>query len=100
LPQIATLSLGEIDRVLAWQHRLLEFDATPLAEVVAEFNRRNVVQLRVIDPEIAALRISGTFRTDNIELLVNFMQQGPFGVRVDRHGDTEIELRRVGGHGP
>jgi hypothetical protein len=37
----ATLTPGEIARVLAWQHRLLNFTATPLGDIVAAYNRRN-----------------------------------------------------------
>ena len=48
-PEIATLTAGEIERVLAWQHRMIDFSAAPLTEIVAEFNRRNVVQLVLIE---------------------------------------------------
>jgi transmembrane sensor len=94
LPEIATLTLGEIERVLAWQHRLLEFTAAPLAEIVAEFNRRNVLQLVLMEPEIAATRVSGSFRSDNVEGFVNLLQGG-FGVRSERRGETEILLWKV-----
>lgn len=93
-PQIATLTVGEIERVLAWQHRLLDFTARPLAEVVAEFNRRNVVQLVVIDPELASVRISGAFRSDNIKGFVRLLEAG-FGVRTERRGETDILLRQA-----
>jgi transmembrane sensor len=92
-PQIATLTPGEIERVLAWQHRLLDFTAAPLTDIVAEFNRRNVVQLVVIDPELAAVRISATFRSDNIDGFVRLLEAG-FGARAERRGETEILLRQ------
>ena len=78
-PQIDTLTPGEIERVLAWQHRLLNFTAMPLREIVAEFNRRNVVQLVVADPELASVRISAAFRSDNSEILQRkvFAPQNP-----------------------
>ena len=93
-PQIATLTPGEIERVLAWQHRLLDFNATPLHEVVAEFNRRNVVQLLVIDPELAATRVRANLRSDNIDGFVRLLEAG-FGVRSEKRGDTEILLRKA-----
>lgn len=91
-PEIATLTTGEIERVLAWQHRLLDFTAAPLHEVVAEFNRRNVVQLVVVDPELAAIRVSAALRSDNIDGFVRLLEAG-FGARAERRGETEIVLR-------
>lgn len=93
-PQIATLTTSEIARVLAWQHRMLEFTAAPLGEVVAEFNRRNAVQIVVADPELAAVRISASFRSDNIDGFVRLVEMG-FGARADRNGTNEIRLRRA-----
>jgi transmembrane sensor len=93
-PQIATLTKGEIERVLAWQHRLLDFTAAPLAEIIAEFNHRNVVQLVLLDPELASVRISASFRSDNIAGFVHLLEAG-FEVRAERRGETEIRLRKA-----
>lgn len=93
-PQIATLTTGEIERVLAWQHRLLDFTAAPLNQIVAEFNRRNVVQLVIIDPELAALRVSASLRSDNIDGFVRLIEAG-FGARGEKRGETEILLRKA-----
>lgn len=91
-PQIATLTPGEVERVLAWQHRMLDFTAAPLTEIVAEFNRRNAVQLVVIDPGLAAVRVSATLRSDNVDGFVRLLEAG-FGARAQRRGDAEILLR-------
>jgi len=93
-PEIATLTPGEIERVLAWQHRLLDFNATPLREIVAEFNRRNVIQILVIDPELGSIPISATLRSDNIDGFVALLEQG-FGARAERRGDSEILIRKA-----
>jgi len=93
-PQIATLTPGEIERVLAWQHRLLDFTAAPMSEVVAAFNRRNHMQLILVDPELAEIRISATFRSDNIEGFVRLVEMG-FSTRAERHGESEIRLHNA-----
>lgn len=93
-PQIATLTPGEIARVLSWQHRMLDFTAAPMSEVVAEFNRRNGVQLVIADPELAAIPISANFRSDNIEGFVSLLEKG-FDTRAERHGESEIWLRKA-----
>lgn len=92
-PQVATLTPGEIERVLAWQYRLLDFNAAPLSAIAAEFNHRNAVQLVVTDPELAALRISAAFRSDNVDGFVRLLEAG-FGVRAERRSEIEIVLVR------
>ena len=91
--QIATLTQGEIERVMAWQHRLLEFTATPMSEIVGEFNRRNVAQLIIADPELGAMRMTVTFRSDNLEGFVRLVEGG-FGVKVERRSEAEIVLHK------
>jgi transmembrane sensor len=94
-PRVDLLTAGEIDRVLAWQHRVVDFTATPLREVAAQFNRRNVIQLVIADPELAAVKISATFRTDNVDGFVHLLEAG-FGAAAERRGADEIVLRRAG----
>ncbi len=92
-PEIATLTPGEIARVLAWQHRLLNFTATPLGDIVAAYNRRNATQLVLADPGLAALRVSASLRSDNVHGFVRLLETG-FGVRAELRGDSEILLSR------
>jgi transmembrane sensor len=92
-PEIATLTPGEIARVLAWQHRLLNFTATPLGDIVAAYNRRNATQLVLADPGLAALRVSASLRSDNVHGFVKLLETG-FGVRAELRGDSEILLSR------
>lgn len=94
LPQIATLTAREIERVLAWQHRMLTFNAAPLSDVVAEFNRRNVVQLVLLDPELAATPVSANFRSDNLGAFLRFLEMG-FGAQCEHRGELEIVLRKA-----
>ncbi len=93
-PQIALLTAGEIERVLAWQHRMLDFTAAPLADVVAEFNRHNTTQIVVADPELASVRISASFRSDNLDGFVRLVEVGSIA-RVERRSDHEILLRKA-----
>jgi len=93
-PRIATLTNGEIERVLAWQHRMLEFTAAPLEAVVAEFNRTNRLQLSIAETGIADVRLSASFRADNVEGFVRLLEVG-FGLRGERRGEREIMLRRA-----
>lgn len=91
--QVATLTEGEIERLLDWQPRLLDFTDTPLPAIAAEFNRRNAVRLVLADDALETVRISATFRSDNVDGFVNLLEAG-FGLRAERAGDT-ITLRRA-----
>jgi transmembrane sensor len=92
-PRVAALSAAEIARELAWQPRLLDFDSTPLAEVVAQFNVRNRTQLVLGDATLAGLPIVASVRSDNVEGFVRLLE-ATTDIRGERRGDT-ITLRRA-----
>jgi transmembrane sensor len=52
---------------LRWQ---LVFDNTPLDTAVAELNRYSTTQIKLADPELAHVRLSGTFTANRPELFV------------------------------
>lgn len=82
-PPVEVTSAAEIDRLLAWKPRLLDFDATPLTEVVATFNRSNVTQLTIADPAIGTLPIVASIRSDNLDGFVRLLE-ATMGVRAER----------------
>jgi transmembrane sensor len=72
--------------VKAWtQHRLV-FRSTPLAEVVAEFNRYNVRQMALRDPNLGGILISGVFSSTQPAALLRFLSEQP-GVKIDESTD-------------
>ena len=87
------VTAAEIARALAWQPRLLEFSSAPLAQVVAEFNRYNTLQISLADPDLASLPVIASFRSDNAEGFVRLLE-ATAGVRAERRGNT-ILLRRA-----
>lgn len=92
-PQVTTMPPAEIEARLAWQPRLLDFTDAPLGEILAEFNRRNPVRLSLDGPELARVRLSATFRSDNVDGFVRLMESD-FEMRAEWRGDGEIVLRR------
>jgi len=96
-PQIAPQSPAEIARRLAWQPQLRDFADTPLAEIVAEFNRRatSAAHPRIVlgDSDLGALRLGGSVYLDQPEAFARLVEQS-FGLRAERTGD-EIVLRRA-----
>ena len=93
-PVVVPASVPEIARLLDWQPRLLDFDSTPLAEVVETFNRLNPQHLVIGDEELRALTIVASIRSDNVEGFVRLLE-GTMGVRTERTEAGEIVLRRA-----
>jgi transmembrane sensor len=82
----------DIRRELAWQDRRLEFESTPLSEVVAEFNRHNHHKLVVADPRLAGRRFGGSFSAGNAEAFVRLLETR-FGVKTERcENETRLRL--------
>lgn len=69
----------------------LQFDEKPLREIVEDFNRRGSVQLVLADPSLAALPLSGRFRTDNTEAFVRLLESAGLA-RAERRSPAEIVL--------
>ena len=93
-PRVERVSSEGIREALAWQERKLVFAETPLRDVVAQFNRRNLVQLTIGDPDLAGRPVGGTFAADNVGAFVRlFEESGDFV--AERRGEREIVLRRA-----
>jgi len=92
-PQVVLMSPEDIVRQLSWQPQLLDFSSTALGEVVSEFNRRNRLQLIVADPDLNALPIVASFRSDNVDGFVRLLEITA-DVRAERRGDREIVLHK------
>jgi transmembrane sensor len=88
---VATVPVAEMSQLLAWQSKRLEFVSTPLADMVAEFNRYNRHQLVIADPRLAERRFGGTFAAGDYDELVRLLE-ADFGVVAER-GETETKLR-------
>jgi len=93
-PRVETLTAAQLEARLAWQPRLLDFTDAPLGEIVSEFNRRNLVQLVLADPALAGVRLSATFRSDNVEGFVRLMASD-FDMKSEWRGEKEIALARA-----
>lgn len=69
-----------------------EFDMAPLSEVIAEANRGSGIPIRVSDPAVGAIKVSGRFRIDNPERVADRLAT-LFDLEVDRTRQDEILLR-------
>jgi transmembrane sensor len=93
-PVVVPASEREIAQLLDWQPRLLDFESTSLAEVVAIFNRHNPGCLVIGDDALRTLPIVASIRSDNVEGFVR-MLEATMGVRAERRQAGEIVLFRA-----
>lgn len=96
-PQASAVSEHEMAERLAWRVPRLEFNATPLAGVVAVFNRHATgdkpVHLALADPALGTLPLSGVIRADNVGVLLNILDTS-YGVKARRGDRGELVLHR------
>jgi len=72
---------------LSWRQGMLVFDQYTVERAAEEFNRYNRRKIIVTSPEAAAIRIGGTFETDNIDGFVELLQQG-YGLKIEKTDDS------------
>ncbi len=94
LPAVTRLDPEQLREALAWQQERLVFADTPLREVVDQFNRRNVLQVRFGDEQLGTRLVGGTFAANNVEAFVSLLERGG-DLTAERRGEREIILRRV-----
>ncbi len=92
-PSVVNLAPAQLEQELLWQPKILDFDNASLAEIVAEFNRRNPVHLVIDQDSTAERRMTANFRSDNMEGFVRLLESN-FGIIAERVGDHEIRLKR------
>ncbi|MBU2363275.1 MAG: FecR domain-containing protein [Alphaproteobacteria bacterium] len=81
-----------LQRRVAWRDGVIELRGETLEQAVAEFNRYRTAKLVVGDPNLAGLRVGGTFGTDEAEKFVGALRSG-FNVRtVQGEGGTTYLL--------
>lgn len=75
------------------QPLIREYERTPLSAVIAEANRDSGTSIRLADPGIGALRVSGRFRVDNADQVADRLAV-LFDLDVERTKSDEITLRK------
>lgn len=80
--------------VAPWREGRVAFDDTPLAQALAEFERYGDTRLRITDPAVGALRLSGSFDVRNADSFARAIQRMlPVRLRA-QGGQMEIVLLR------
>ena len=89
---ITRLEKTQLVQRTAWQNGVIQFDGETLDQAVAEFNRYRRTPIVIGDPQLASIRIGGTFKPANSDQFVSALRQS-FGIRsVADKGDSIILL--------
>jgi len=61
------VSSADLNKALAWKQGVVEFHDQPLSEAIDLLNRYTRAQIVIKDPRVAALRITGVFKTGDMQ---------------------------------
>lgn len=88
---VVAINVGsKVRRSLSWRHGTLEFDQSSLAVVADQFNRYNLKQLVLMDPETAQIRVGGSFDATGVDAFARLLASG-FDLHVETKGN-EIQV--------
>ena len=76
----------EVANRLSWRDGMLAFDATPLDDVAAEFNRYNRQRLVIASPSVGTMRIGGRFRASHVDGFAALLRDA-YGLKITKTAD-------------
>lgn len=89
---VTELDPAELSRRLAWRIPMLELNFTPLGEVVAVVSQHAGVPIRLADPSLAKLKLTGRLRANNLSVLLQILESS-YGLRCEKYPSGEIVLQ-------
>jgi transmembrane sensor len=78
---IQQLAKSALEHKLAWREERIVFDDVSLGEAVAQVNRYSQTALKIVDPALMDLHVSGAFSTADVPVFIRSLEQG-FGLQV------------------
>jgi transmembrane sensor len=91
---VQRVSPAQLSSEMAWREGAIIFDGQPLAQAIAEIERYTDARIVVTDPDIAALRVGGRFRTDDVPGFFQGLEAAlPVSVRRTPDGAVYVEPR-------
>ena len=92
LHAVATADVG---RQMAWQRGELVAEEMPLPELVRQLQRYHPTRILIVDPDVAALTVSGVFRLDNLEAILQALEVS-LDLEAARLDDSSVQLLKAG----
>ena len=92
---VIPVTAQQVSTELAWREGAIVFDGERLSDAVAEIERYTDARIIVSDPDVAALRVGGRFRTGNVQEFFDALQTAlPVSIRHAGDGVVFIDPRR------
>jgi transmembrane sensor len=91
---VTPISTQRLSSEMAWREGAVVFDGESLSEAIVEIERYTDARILINDPEIAALRVGGRFRTGDLQEFFDALQSAlPVSVRATSNGTILIGAR-------
>ena len=91
---VTPISAQQMSSELAWREGAIVFDGVALSAAIAEIERYTDARIIVSDPQIAALRVGGRFRTGDVQEFFDALQAAlPVSIRHSNTGLVFIDPR-------
>ncbi len=92
-PKVYEVSVTEVATRLAWRDAILDFNSSPLSEVVSAFNRHNHVQIVIGDEDLLDMKVTVALKPDNHEGFVRLLEMTA-GIDAVSQGNSTVILRK------
>jgi len=91
---VVPVSTHRLSSVLAWRDGAVVFDGETLSDAIAEIGRYTDERIIVNDPQVAALRVGGRYRTGDVQAFFDALQTAfPVSIRHGSNGVVYIDPR-------
>jgi transmembrane sensor len=91
---VLPVSTHRLSSVLAWRDGAVVFDGESLSDAIAEISRYTDTRIIVNDPQVAALRVGGRYRTADVQAFFDALQTAfPVSIRHGSNGVVFIDPR-------
>jgi transmembrane sensor len=91
---VVPVSTHRLSSVLAWRDGAVVFDGETLSDAIAEIGRYTDERIIVNDPQVAALRVGGRYRTGDVQAFLDALQTAfPVSIRHGSNGVVYIDPR-------
>lgn len=91
---VSAKSTVDPQAIIAWEHGKLIFDEHPLEDVLSQIARYHTVDFQIADPKLRNIKISGSFKTGNLQLLLETLEAG-FPIKAEFIDSQHVRLKRL-----
>jgi transmembrane sensor len=91
---VVPVSTHQLSSALAWRDGAVIFDGERLSDAIAEIGRYTDARIIVSDPQVAALKVGGRFRTGDVQEFFDALQSAlPVSIRRTADGVVYVDPR-------